>query len=52
VAQGFIENSNVNPVLEMTNLVKVTRAFEALASALEQNDASLRSAVQTLGSRS
>lgn len=52
VVQGFTENSNVNPVLEMTNLIKVTRAFEALASAMEQNDASEKNAIQTLGARS
>ncbi len=52
VVQGFAENSNVNPVLEMTNLIKVTRAFEALASAMEQNDATQKNAIQTLGARS
>ena len=52
MVQGFTENSNVNPVLEMTNLIKVTRAFEALASAMEQNDASEKNAIQTLGARS
>ena len=52
VVQGFVENSNVSPVLEMTNLIKVTRAFEALASAAEQNDAAQKNAIQTLGSRS
>lgn len=52
VVQGFSESSNVNPVLEMTNLIAITRAFEAVASALEQNDASLKNAVQALGGRS
>ena len=28
VAQGFLEESNVNPVLEMTRLIMVQRAFE------------------------
>jgi flagellar basal-body rod protein FlgF len=52
VVQGFVENANVNPVLEMTNLIKVTRAFEALANAMEQNDTAMKNAIQTLGSRS
>lgn len=52
VVQGFVEGANVNPVLEMTRLIDVTRAFEALANALEQNDSAQRSAIQTLGSRS
>lgn len=51
VLQGFTEDSNVNPVLEMTSLIKVTRAFEALASSLEQHDSMLRNAVQTLGAK-
>ncbi|MCB1378766.1 MAG: flagellar basal-body rod protein FlgF [Alphaproteobacteria bacterium] len=50
--QGFVEQSNVNPILEMTNLIKVTRAFEALATAMEQNDSLLRNANQALGGRS
>lgn len=51
VIQGFTEDSNVNAVLEMTDLIKVTRAFEALASALEQNDSAMRSAIQALGAK-
>lgn len=52
VVQGFTESANVNPVLEMTNLIRITRAFEAMAAALEQNDAAQKNAIQTLGARS
>lgn len=51
IVQGFVEEANVNPILEMTNLIRVTRAFESLASAMEDSAASLKSAIQTLGSR-
>lgn len=52
VLQGFVEQSNVNPIVEMTNLIKVSRAFEAVASSLERRDSSLRDAIQTLGAKS
>lgn len=50
-AQGFVEQSNVNPVLEMTNLVRVTRAFESLNAAIESSGSALVEAIRTLGAR-
>jgi len=47
--QGYFENANVNPVLEMTKLISVTRAFEALASSIEQSDRDMSDAIRTLG---
>lgn len=49
VVQGFVEEANVNAVTEMTNLIAVTRSFEALQSAIDENDSSLKKAIQTLG---
>ena len=49
VVQGFVEGANVNPVLELTKLIMVTRSFESATSAVEQHDASLREAIRTLG---
>lgn len=52
VVQGFSEGSNVNPVLEITRLIAVQRAFEAVSSNLDQRDAALRDTIQALGARS
>jgi flagellar basal-body rod protein FlgF len=52
VVQGFIEQSNVNPVMEMTRLIAVQRAFEAISGSLEQRDNTLRDTIQALGARS
>lgn len=49
VVQGFVEEANINPVTEMTNLITVTRGFEALQSAIDESDNSLKKAIQTLG---
>ena len=49
VVQGYVERANVNPIEEMARLVSVTRAFEAITSALNDTDSSLREAVRTLG---
>lgn len=51
VVQGFTEESNVNPILEMTRLIEVQRAFEAVSNSLEQRDSSLRDTIQALGAR-
>lgn len=51
VAQGFVEDSNVNPVLEMTRLIAVQRAFENTAALMRATDASFESAIKTLGSK-
>ena len=52
VVQGLIEESNVNPVLEITRLIAVQRAFEAISSSMEQRDTTLRDSIQALGARS
>ncbi len=51
VAQGFVEESNVNPVMEMTRLIQVQRAFENVAALIRQNEASTTDAIKTLGSK-
>jgi flagellar basal-body rod protein FlgF len=49
IHQGFIENSNVNGVTEMMNLIRIQREFETVTSALETTESSLTDAVKTLG---
>ena len=51
IAQGFVEESNVNPVLEMTRLIQVQRAFENTAALMRQTDSSTDDAIKTLGSK-
>jgi flagellar basal-body rod protein FlgF len=51
VAQGFVEDSNVNPVMEMTRLIAVQRAFENTAALIRSTTSSLDNAVQALGSK-
>jgi flagellar basal-body rod protein FlgF len=52
VHQGYIERANVNPVLEMTKMIMVQHAFEAVTTALKDSDASLQDAIRTLGATS
>jgi flagellar basal-body rod protein FlgF len=49
LVQGFLEESNVNPVTEMTDLIMVTRAFDGLQTSIEESSASLKRAIQVLG---
>jgi len=49
VQQGFLEKSNVNPMLEMTKLITLTRNFEATSSATDQFQDSLKEAIRKLG---
>ncbi|BDA85953.1 flagellar basal-body rod protein FlgF [Aureimonas sp. SA4125] len=52
ILQGFVEGSNVNPVLEMTRMIAVQRQFESAARFIETSEQSLDKAVQMLGSQS
>jgi flagellar basal-body rod protein FlgF len=52
VAQGFVENSNVNPVMEMSKLVQVSRAFDNVSNMIQSSETSLTDAIKTLGGAS
>lgn len=52
VHQGYIENSNVNGVMEMMHLIRIQREFESVTSALETTESSLTDAVKALGANS
>lgn len=49
VIQGYVEESNVNAVQEMSQLITVTRAFDSVASLLRESETSLSEAIKTLG---
>lgn len=49
VFQGFLENSNVNPVEEITRMIAVQRAYELGQGFLDAEDGRIRSVLQTLG---
>lgn len=48
--QGYVERANVNPVIEMTRLIAVHRAFEALNNSMNSVDLTMQEAIKTLGS--
>jgi flagellar basal-body rod protein FlgF len=50
IAQGFVEGSNVDPVMEMTKLIAVTRTFDDVTAQMTQSESSLTDAIKTLGS--
>ena len=52
VVQGYVEEANVNPVMEMTRLIALQRAFESAANVVETNNQSLSEAIRTLGASS
>ncbi|AKS47803.1 flagellar basal-body rod protein FlgF [Octadecabacter temperatus] len=47
--QGFIEESNVDPVLEISRMIEVQRAYELGQSFLDKEDERIRSAIRALG---
>lgn len=49
ILQGFLEESNVNPISEMSRLIAVQRAYENGQKFLEGEDQRIRNVVQTLG---
>jgi flagellar basal-body rod protein FlgF len=50
VVQGAIEKSNVSGVGEMTEMIRVQRAYQSIASMVQRQDEIRRSAIQKLGS--
>ncbi len=50
IVQGYVEESNVNAVTEMTNLITVTRAFDGLQTSIDESESSLKKAIQILAS--
>lgn len=46
--QGFLENSNVDPIIEMTRMIEVQRAYEMGQSFLDAENERIRDAVKTL----
>ncbi len=50
VIQGYVEQSNVNPILEVTRLVYAQRAFEGVSAAIQSVETAFKSAIQTIGS--
>ncbi len=48
VVQGMVEGSNVKPVLEMTRMIEVSRAYEQTQRMLESENNRLRTMIQRL----
>jgi len=49
IMQGFLEESNVNPVTEIARMIEVQRAYELGQKLLDKEDERIRNVLQTLG---
>jgi flagellar basal-body rod protein FlgF len=49
VEQGMIENSNVNPITQITRLIEVSRAYEQIANIMTQTGSVYDESIQRLG---
>lgn len=49
VAQGFLEDSNVDPMTEITRLIDIQRAYEMGQAIMQREDERMRQAISTLG---
>lgn len=49
VRQGMLEGSNVNPILEITNLIEIQRAYESVSRMIENTTDLSKRAVERLG---
>ncbi|MGD0191051.1 MAG: flagellar basal-body rod protein FlgF [Rhizomicrobium sp.] len=50
IKQGMIESSNVEPVKEMSKMIEIMRAYQAVANIMQSHDNLKRSAVDKLAS--
>jgi flagellar basal-body rod protein FlgF len=49
IVQGYVEESNVNPILQMTKMIDVQRTFENVTQLMRDGENSLEDAIKTLG---
>ena len=49
VLQGFVEDSNVNPISQISRMIEVQRAYEMGQSFLETEDNRIRGVIQAIG---
>lgn len=49
VSQGFVELSNVEPVIEMTRLITIQRAYEGALRLINEEDGLTKQSIQKLG---
>lgn len=49
VRQGMLEGSNVQPLVEITNLIEISRAYERMAKIIDQAEELSRRSVERLG---
>lgn len=49
VVQGMSEGSNVNPVLEMSKMIDVSREFESASNAIQSTETTFLGAIKSLG---
>jgi flagellar basal-body rod protein FlgF len=49
VLQGALEGSNVRPVIELTRLIEISRAYQSAARIIADADALRRQTIETLG---
>lgn len=52
VLQGFVEGSNINPVLEISKLISIQHALDSMTQANQTADSSMSEAIKTLGGAS
>lgn len=49
ILQGFLEESNVNPLTEISRMIEVQRAYERGKSVMDREDERIKGVIQTLG---
>jgi flagellar basal-body rod protein FlgF len=49
VQAGFVERSNVRPVVEISRMLEVTRQYQSVAGLIGRTDETRRTAIQRLG---
>jgi flagellar basal-body rod protein FlgF len=49
INQGMLEGSNVRPVVEMTQIIEISRAYQRVANLINAENDRMRQAIRTLG---
>ena len=50
IQQGMLESSNVQPIVQITDLISISRAYESVSQMMSDNSDLSKTAIQRLGS--
>ena len=49
IVQGMLEGSNVQPILEMSKMIEISRTYDSVRKFIEREDERMRNMIKGMG---